>query len=229
MPPAPTVGGAVRAATSAFYFNSLRLVAANVVWGAALFAVAGLLFFAFGLALIAFLVILPVPTAGLFRLAALIQRREPISLSDAFAWRLMAKRAIGAGLVVGGGTFALIYNMVVGFSSTSEFGWAFATSAFWGLIVLWFVAAALWPLLFDPERQDEPVTKLVRLAAVIILVKPGRYLLLMLFVAPLLIISTALGVALVTISMAFAALVLTSYAIPAADRIEGRRTFVVIS
>ncbi len=229
VPPAPKVFGAVRAATSGFYFNSLLLIAANVVWGALLLLIAALVFSVLSVALLVFVLILPIPTAVIFRMAALIQRGQPISLSDALAWRTVARRGIGVGLIVGSGSLVLIYNVIVGFSSYSTFGWAFGTSAAWGLIVVWFLAGALWPLLFDPLRQEESVTALLKLAATVILVKPGRFLLLMLLVGGILFVSAVLAVALVTISMAFAALVLAAYVIPAADRIEQRRTFVVIS
>jgi hypothetical protein len=219
----------VRAATSNFYFNSMRLIAANVIWGALLLLTGALALTSLGIALLVFVLILPIPTAVIFRMAALIQRGQPVAMSDALAWRVVARRGIGAGLIVGSATLVLIYNIIFGFGSYSTFGWAFGTSAAWGLVVLWFVAASVWPLLFDPERQDEPITGLIKLAGYIILVKPGRYLLLMLVVGAVLFISTILAAAIVTISMAFAALVLAAYAIPAADRIEQRRTFVVIS
>ena len=229
MPPAPKVGGTLQAATNDFYYNSLRLIAANVVWGALLLLVVALAIVSLGFSLLVFLLILPIPTAIMFRMAALIQRGQPVTLSDAFAFRLVARRGLGAGLAIGSGSLVLIYNVIVGFASNSTFGWAFATTAFWGLLILWFVSASLWPLLFDPVRQDESIRTLIKLAFIIILVKPGRYFLLMAVVGGILFISTILAAAIVTISMAFVALVLAEYAIPAADRIEGRHTFVVIS
>jgi hypothetical protein len=91
------------------------------------------------------------------------------------------------------------------------------------------VAAAVWPLFFDPLRGDERLTDLVRLAALVILVNPVRYLVLMFVLGVFLLISTILAAAIVTISVAYFALTMAFYAIPGADRIEGRRTIVVSS
>lgn len=229
VPPAPTIRGAIGEALSAFYYNSWRLVPANVIWGAALLLTLALALVAPALALITFLLLLPFPTAGTFRLAALIARNQPVAMRDALAWRSVFRRALGAGLVVGGVTVVLGYNVLVGLNSLDPLGWAFATAAFWGLIVVWLIAAMVWPLLFDPLRADEPVKELVQLAATVILLSPVRYLAFMFVVGVVLVISTILFAALVTVSIAFVALTLAEYAIPAADRIEGRRTFVVSS
>jgi len=181
------------------------------------------------LGVLSLLFFLPFPTAGVFRLAALIARGEPTHFSDALAWRSFAKRALAAGLVVGGLTIVLGFNVVIGLNSADPLSWAFATAAFWGLMVLWLVAAAVWPLLFDPLRKDERITELVRLALVVILVSPVRYLMLMFVLGVFLVISTILAAAIVTISIAYFALTMAFYAIPGADRIEGRRTIVVSS
>jgi len=178
-------------------------------------------------ALVVFLVVLPLPTAALFRLAAMIVRNEHVSGSDALAWRPVAKRGVGAGVIVGGSTVVLVFNLVVGISSLDPIGWGFATAAFWGLLLLWLAAASVWPLLFDPLRAKEPVTSLIRLAVAVAFAKPLRYVALLVVLAIVLVISTILAAALLTVSIAFAALVLSFYAIHAADRIEGRRTIVV--
>ena len=227
VPPAPTVRNSLRAALDGFYFNSWRLVPANVVWSAFLVLTLLLVFIAPGLAAICFLLVLPLPTAGLFRLSAMIVRGKPVTMRDALAWRSFAKRAVGTGLVVGGSSLLLGFNVAIGLSSLDPLGWGFATAAFWGVVVLWLVAAALWPLLFDPIRADEPVTPIMRLAATVVLVQPVRYIALMLTLAVILVVSTILFAALLSVSMAFVALVLAAYVIPAADRIEDRRTFVV--
>jgi hypothetical protein len=181
------------------------------------------------LGILAFLLLMPFPTAGIFRLSALIARGQPTHFSDALAWRSFGRRALAAGLVVGGLTIVLGFNIVIGLNSTDPLSWAFATAAFWGLLVLWLVAAAVWPLFFDPLRGDERLTDLVRLAALVILVNPVRYLVLMFVLGVFLLISTILAAAIVTISVAYFALTMAFYAIPGADRIEGRRTIVVSS
>jgi hypothetical protein len=212
---------------SAYYYNSWKLIPANIIWGAVLLLTAFLLTAVPLVGLLLFLLVLPFPTAGLFRLAALIQRGQPSHVSDALAWRAFGRRALGTGLVVGVVSVVLGFNVFIGISSLDVMGWALATSAFWGLIVVWLVAAALWPLLFDPERAGEPVGVLVRLAFVVALMRAARYLLLMAALAVVLVVSTILFVALLTVSIAYFALAMAAYAIPMADRIEGRRTLVV--
>lgn len=200
---------------------------ANIIWGAVLLLTLGLTFvYPLG-ALLCFVLLLPFPTAGLFRLGALIQRGEPTHLSDALAWRSFARRALGAGLVIGGGTIVLGFNVLLGLNSLDAIAWAFATAAFWGLIIVWLAAAAIWPLLLDPLRASEPATALVRLGMTVILARPLPFLALSAALVIVLVLSTILFAALVTISLAYVALVLSAYVIPAADRIEGRRTFVV--
>jgi uncharacterized membrane protein YesL len=173
------------------------------------------------------LFVLPFPTAGMFRLGALIARGEPAHTSDALAWRSFARRALPTGVVVGGASVVLGFNVVFGASTLDVVGVGLATAAFWGLVIVWFVAAALWPLLFDPLREHEPITTLVRLALAVIAAKPLRYLALMIVLTVLLIISTILVAALVTVTAAYFALVMSLYSLHAADRIEQRATIVV--
>ena len=200
---------------------------ANIIWGAVLLGTIGLLYVSIPVALLVFLFVLPFPTAGMFRLSALIVRGEPSALSDALAWRSFGRRALGAGLLIGGSSVVLGFNIALGISSFDPLGWAAATAAFWGLVLLWMVAASVWPLLFDPLRGDESATSLVKLALIVALVKPVRYLVLVGILGVVLIVSTVLAVALLTISAAFFALAMSFYAIHAADRIEQRRTIVV--
>jgi len=140
----------------------------------------------------------------------------------------MAKRGIGAGVIVGGSTVVLIFNLVVGVSALDPIGWGFATAAFWGLLA---PLAGSGECLAAALRSAAPPMSLSRalsrLAVAVVLVKPLRYVALLGALAVVLVISTILAAALLTVSMAFAALVLSFYAIHAADRIEGRRTIVV--
>ena len=227
IPRAPTVRSALSAGAEGFFYNSWRLVPANMIWGAVALLTVGATFVSPFVALLLFLLVLPFPTAGLYRLAALITRGEPVSFRDALAWRPLARRALAAGVVVGALTVVLGFNVAIGFSTFDLLGWGFATAAFWGLLIVWMVGLALWPLLFDPLRLDASVTELVRLAVLVALVSPGRYLSLMVVLAIVLIVSSILAAALLTISIAFVALVTADYALHAADRIEGRRTIVV--
>lgn len=84
---APSLRGALRASFADFYFNSVRLVAANLLWGLGLillYVVA--LIWPIGAIVLAPL--LALPTVGIFRMAALIVRGEPVSFRDGLAaWR----------------------------------------------------------------------------------------------------------------------------------------------
>ena len=70
------LGGAIRASFSDYYFNSMRLVPANVVWGAGLVGIV-LVALVWPLGGLLLLPLLALPTAGIFRLAARIVRVAP--------------------------------------------------------------------------------------------------------------------------------------------------------
>lgn len=224
VPSEPRLGGAIRAALTDFYFNSWRLVPANLVWGAVLLLAVFLLYvWPFGAILV--LVLLALPTAGLFRLATLIVRDEPVSFRDALAaWR----RFLGPALLAGGSlaaiTLALGTNVVLGMASGEPLGWALATASGWGLIATWAVGIPLWPLLLDPVRDGVPIAQRIRLAAALAFIRPLRFAFLLVVVAVLVVASAVLFAALITISIAFIALLAARYTLPAADRLEGRAT-----
>lgn len=221
------MGGAIRGALSDFFFNSWRLVPANAIWGAGLLLVIALVFSYLAAVPLAF-GLLAFPTAGIFRLAALIARDRPAAFSDSLdAWRAFLMPILLIGGVIGVGTTVLVSNMVFGFSSTDPVGWLFATLALWGFLALWAVLLAFWPLLMDPLRQGEPLSDRLRLAVTVILVAPGRYVTLMLLTWVFLLLSTILLAALLTVSVAFVALVVSRYVLPLADRIESRATLIV--
>jgi len=224
IPDAPRVGGAVRAALVDFYFNSWRLVPANAIWGAGLFLLV-LLVFSWTLAALLVLVLLTLPTAGLFRMATLIVRQQPVAFSDALgAWRQFLRPALLTGLVLSIISLVLGANMVVGFASGEPLGWALATAAAWGLVATWAVALPFWPLLLDPVRAGVPIGDRLRVSATLVVASPVRYAGLLLVVLVVLIASTILFAALLTISIAFVALLLSHYTLPAADRLEQRQT-----
>ena len=200
---------------------------ANAIWGAGLLLVIALVFSYLAAVPLAF-GLLAFPTAGMFRLAALIARDRPTAFSDSLeAWRAFVRPILLIGVVIGVGTTVLVFNMVFGFSSADPVGWLFATLALWGFLAVWAVALAFWPLLVDPLRQGEPLAARLRLAVTVILVAPGRYVALMLLVWVFLIVSTILLAALLTVSIAFVALVVARYVLPLADRIESRATLLV--
>ena len=125
-----------------FYFNSCRLVPANFVWGAALVAHrpprAALAVWALAAPLA-----LAIPTAGLFRLAALIVRGEPgISLArlrgrHAPVRFLLGLAFVGAGVILG--------TNIVRPGRRQPVGLVIGTLAAWGLVALWCGLVA-WPV-----------------------------------------------------------------------------------
>ena len=138
----------IRAAFTDYYFNSMRLVPANVVWGAGLVVIVlvGLVWPLGGLLL---LPLLALPTAGIFRLAARIVRVAP----DA-GWRDVAvalspccRRSAGARRRVWSPqAWSSARTWSPGSEPGRPPGWVLATLAGWGLVALWSAALVAWPL-----------------------------------------------------------------------------------
>jgi hypothetical protein len=223
-PPAttgPGLGGAIRSALFDFYYQSIRLVPANLAWGLSLLALAVLWAQAGFLAALAVAPLLAVPYIGVIRLAALTARGRDVVLSDAFgAYRAYVVPAViaGAGFVAAAALFGT--NILVGASTGGVVGWGFATLAAWGLLATWVVALVYWVLLVDPVREGVPVARTARLAALLVLAAPGRLGALGLVVGVVMAVSTVALAALLTISVAYAGLVTARYVLPLADRFE---------
>ena len=217
----PSLGAVVRAAVSDYYFNSMRLVAANLVWGfvLALIVLAGIVSPLLGLVL---LPLLALPTAGLFRIAARIVRGGTgVGLRDiAWPYRHMPGRWLVVGVVVVAAGLVLGTNTLVGLVGGEPAGWAVATLAGWGLVVLWCGALVSWPLLVDPARAATSLGEVLRLAGGSLLANPLRFAGLGLAMAVVTAISIALTAAILTVSVAFVALVACRSVFPAADRLE---------
>ena len=221
LPDPPSLRGALRAAATDFYFHSWRLLPANVLWAAVALVIVGLAILVPPLLVLTPLAALPV--AGIFRIATRIVRGESVSFWDGLsAWRteMGPALALGAGLV--GATTVLGFNLVTGILSDSAPGWGLATLAFWGLVGSWVYAWVAWPILMDPARAADPSRRRLRLAALLLLAHPVRVAGLGIALAVLIVVSTVAVVALVTVSMSFAALVAARYVLPAADRLEAR-------
>lgn len=222
LPAAPSLRGALRTALADFYFNSWRLVPANLLWGLGLM-ILYLVALVWPLGAIVLAPLLALPTVGIFRLAALIVRCEPVSFWDGLAaWRRLRWPTLAAGVA---GVAAIVVfgsNFVTGVLSSDVVGWAFATFAAWALAVTWVTAFAFWPLLVDPARATESPLRRSRLAGLLVLAHPVRFGALGLVLAAILVASTIIFAALVTISMAYCALVACRYVLPAADRLEAR-------
>lgn len=223
------MGGALRAAAVDLYFNSWRLVPANAIWGALLLlVVAASVYWLFGAALL--LMMLAIPTAGIYRLAALIARGDTSAFSDAVAaYRRYLRPALVLGLTGIIGTTIFGINILTGVLTLGgPLGWAIATAAAWGLVILWAWLLCLWPLVVDPRREGVSLRKQMRLAALLVLAFPLRIGGLLTGTALLLALSTVLFAALITVAVAFCALLGCRYVLPAADRLEGRATVLVL-
>ena len=95
----------------------------------------------------------------------------------------------------------------------------FATLAGWGAVALLIYAAVVWPLLADPARATEPARERARLAGYVVLAAPFRMFALTVVVVLVTVVSTIAFAALVTISVAFVALVGCHMVLPDADRL----------
>jgi hypothetical protein len=219
VPAAPRLGGALRAAAVDFYFNSWRLVPANLAWAAALLAVVALA----ALAWPPFALLLPlvaVPGAGLYRMAALAVRDEPMRLSDFVAGaRRFAVPALAVGSAASGAGLVLTVNLVAGVRAGGPWGLGLAALALDGLVLLTMLLAALWPLLVDPMREGMSLRSLLGQALRLVAARFPAMLALTTTTAALLVISIILLVTVVTVGGAYLALFTTRYVLPAADRL----------
>jgi uncharacterized membrane protein YesL len=224
LPEPPRLGGAIRAALSDFYFNSLRLVGANLVWSAVLFGlyVVGLAW-PFGALILS--PVLALPVAGIFRLGAQITRGEMTSFDDALdAWRRFGRDALVLGAAVVATGLILVVNVVAGIEEGGYLGLALATLAFWGLAIGSTGLLVAWPLLVDPRRPGIGLGEVVRLAGLLVLAFPIRFGALALVVGLFLVASMIAFAALAMLSVSLAALVSARYVLPASDRFEAQMT-----
>lgn len=228
IPDAPSLGGSVKAALMDFYYNSWRMVPANLLWGLGLLGVLFLLF-TMPVAAVPATIFLAVPAVGIFRLATQIVREEPVSFRDSLhAWRRFLGRALISGAVLIAISFVMLFNAVLALLYPELVLWVIATMSVWGLLAIWVVAVPYWALLTDPVREAEPLRAKLRLAAVLVLVSPLRFSLLLILIVLVLVTSAIFFAALLTISVAFVALLATRYTLPAADRLERRETMAVL-
>lgn len=217
----PRLGGSLRRAASDFYFNSWRLVPANALWGIGLVILLLILVRAPGPITALLFVLLAIPTAGIYRLAALIARGESVAFSDVLrAMRRYLRPALGAGAAIAAGTLMFATNIVLGISNPGILGWVVMTLAAWGLAALWVGALAFWPLLVDPTREGHGARAAARLASLLVLAHPVRMGALGLISAAIAVVSTVAFAAIITMSVAFIALIGCRYVLPAADRLE---------
>lgn len=199
---------------------------ANIVWGVVLLGVmaAALTW----LPAILLLVVLALPVAGIFRMAALLTRGAPVGFGDFITGvRRFAIPALALGLaslVVGA---ILTANIGLGLAQGTIVGGVFAVLALYADVALAIYLVAAWPILVDPVHETMTVRGRLRLAFLVLATRSGRMLGLTLVILAIAIVSTVLFAALVTISIAYISLVAAHYVLPAADRIEGRPTLLI--
>jgi hypothetical protein len=220
----PSVLGALRGAGVDFYFHSIRLIPANFVWGLVLLGVLMVIVAAgpgFGVLVAP---VLGIPLVGVHRMAGLATRGRDVTLRD--LWRGMRQRWL-QGLVAGIAqtwiTVLLTIDIVTGFGGTHPLQWALGTVGFWALVGAGCLAVALWPVLGDPDRPRLRFLDAVRLAALVALTAPGRTLLFAIAIGLLLVLSTVAFAFVLTVSVAFAALLAARVVLPEADRIDRLR------
>jgi hypothetical protein len=219
----PTLRGAFRLAATDFYYQSLRLVPANVAWGASLLGVLAIAFWWSPTLALVIAPLLCLPLVGIVRLAAQIVRGDDVVLSDiTTAMRSHGLMAVAAGVVFEVATLVAATNVVAGISGGGATGWAFAVLAGWGLVALWVVGLAFWPLIVDPAREAMPVAARARLAGLVVLAHPARFASLGASVALVTIVSAVAFAALLSVSVAFIALVASRVTLPSADQLETR-------
>ena len=221
VPRAPRLGTAVRQAAGDLYFNSWRLVPANLLWTAVLLLVLFL-----GLAYVPFfaaVAALAIPTAGIHRLAALIARGEPATFSDVVdGMRRHALAAAIVGLAAVGLAIVFTTNVVLGLQAGGVAGWSLATFAAYGDLALAMFLVAFWPVLTDPRREDLSIKRRITLAGLVVIGAPGRMLALTLSIMLLLVASTVVVGAIALVGIAFVSLLATRYVLPLLDHIEAR-------
>lgn len=214
-----SLGRAIRAATVDFYENSWRLVPANLAWTGVLF----IALFVGGSTPLGLLLapLVALPTGGLFAMAGRLARAEPIGLGDfgrgiQATWR--AALLVGAGVVAA--VLVLTTNLLVGLGANTPLGWFVAATALWGEVGLGLGLLAAWPILADPRRATLPLRRRLRLAVLVVFLRPLRVGALALFAIALLVVSTILLAALLTIAVAYLALVASRVVLPIADGLE---------
>jgi uncharacterized membrane protein YesL len=217
----PRLGAVIRASLSDYYFNSMRLVPANIAWGAGvvLIVVVGLVWPPGALLLLPLLVL---PTAVAFRIAALVVRGEPwAGFRDAVrATRAELLPTLGLSVAFVATGLILMTNVLTGVATAEPAGLIVATLAAWGLVAWWCGAIVTWPLIVDPARATRPVRQSLHLAGALLLTHPARFGALGLVVALVVVVSTILTAAILTVSVAFVAVVACRSVYPAADRLE---------
>ena len=203
LPSPPSLPGALRLAAIDLYEQGPRLAAANLLWSGVLLAL-WLTLDLWPPAAVLLSPVLGLPVLVIFRLSAVA------ALGIAASALLVA----AAGLV----------NLITGLALGTPLGWALATVAAWTLLATATLLLAGWPILTDPARQETPARMRLRLAALLVLAHPARLATLAALEGAIFAVSTVFFALLVTVGVAYGALVAVRAVLPAADRLEVRLT-----
>ena len=213
---------AVRLALSDLYYNSIRLVPANVVWAVAALAIGWVGLTIGPLVALLLVPLLAFPMIAVARLAGLIVRGRDVVLSDAWdAVRQRPGRTLLGGILTTVLVLVLAVNVAVGLLTGSPLGLGLAVMAGWGALAIVVAALPFWAILADPQRPDIGVLDAGRLAAGLLLVRPWRLIGLTLVLVFVLLVATVLTAALLTVGLAYAALLTARIVLPLADGITG--------
>ncbi|MEO7296359.1 MAG: hypothetical protein ABIZ57_09455 [Candidatus Limnocylindria bacterium] len=167
--------------------------------------------------------ILAFPLSGLFRLTGFIARGRDAVLSDVWTgWRTSWREILLLGVTFMLAVLIFGTNVLVAISVGDGVSVIIGVMAGWGLLGTWLYALLAWTILTDPDRVEINARERLRLAALMAIAFPLRLVAFSLLVAAFLAISTALFAAILTVSLAFAALVTCRYVLPAADRLSVR-------
>ena len=216
-----SIAAALRRSVSDLYFNSWRLAPANLVWGVLLVAI--LLIGPATMLGLGLTVLLAVPAAGVYRMAALIARDEPAAFSDFVdGMRRSAPAAVATGAAATLLAVVFVTNVRVGLGADNPILWFVGAMALWGLVGLAMFLVGFFPVLVDPRRAGEPVRRRAILAGLAVLGRPIRTLAVTLVVLLILAVSTVLVAALVLVGLAYVALVSARVMLPLIDDLEER-------
>ena len=221
----PGLARALRRAAVDLYYHTIRLVPANLAWGAALVLI---LVLALGGAWPGALLaspLLALALVGIARLAGLIVRGREVVLSDAWdAARELARPAVVVGLLSVAGSLVLGTNILVGLATGTPVGLLLAVLAAWGLVALWLTSLPFWVLLADPARTGWSAAEVLRLTGLLLLARPLTLVGLGLATAVVLVVSAVLVAVLLVVSVAYAALVTAHVILPVADGLSASST-----
>jgi uncharacterized membrane protein YesL len=222
LPTAPRLGRVLRRAAEDLYYHGVRLVPANLAWGIVVLGAVYLAASPIGIILGAVLVPL---TFGLMGMATTLVRERTLVMSDLVrSVRTDFARRFALGLAQLALIAVAVVDLLVGLQIGGMIGLVLLVTAAYTLLAIWILAVAAWPIVMDPLREAMPLRPRLRLALFLVLGHPVRFTLLALVLAAVLTVSAVLAAALVTFAAVFAALVAAHFVLPAADRLEGRRT-----